>query len=49
MVQVYFESNTHAEWIATFENEELYILCLPKLKSMAESQGMTVTESVEAD
>lgn len=45
MIQVYFESNNHAELVATFENESLYIACLPTLEKVAESQGMKVTET----
>lgn len=44
MVVVYFESSVHAEEVATFVSEELYVLCLPILEAKAESMGMIVTE-----
>tara|TARA_R110000751_G_scaffold134837_3_gene237412 strand:+ start:1438 stop:1596 length:159 start_codon:yes stop_codon:yes gene_type:complete len=42
--EVFFESDTHAEWVATFETEELFIACFPALEREAKSQGMKVTE-----
>jgi hypothetical protein len=42
--EVFFESDTHAEWVATFETEELFIACFPALERKAKSQGMKVTE-----
>ena len=42
--EVYFESNNHAEWVATFETEELFIACLPSLEKKAKEQRMIVTE-----
>jgi hypothetical protein len=47
MVKVYFESSSHAELVATFESEEIYLLCLPVLEKKAESQNMIVTESID--
>jgi hypothetical protein len=47
MIKVYFESKNHAELVATFENESIYIACLPTLKKVAKSQGMEVTESID--
>ena len=47
MIKVYFESKNHAELVATFENESIYMTCLPSLKKVAKSQGMKVTESIE--
>lgn len=38
MVRVYFESNSHAELVATFESEELYNQCLPILEAEAKKQ-----------
>lgn len=46
MIRVYFESSSHAELVATFETEELYMLCLPELEREAESMRMIVTESM---
>ena len=40
MIKVYFESNSHAELVATFESEELYIVSLPALEKKAKEQGM---------
>ncbi len=48
-VTVYFESGIHAEIVAQFSNEELYLACLPVLEQIADSQGMTVTESVQEE
>jgi hypothetical protein len=44
MVVVYFESDVHAEEVATFVSEELYVLCLPILEAKAKDMGMIVTE-----
>ncbi|MAN61380.1 MAG: hypothetical protein CMI60_05460 [Parvibaculum sp.] len=46
MIRVYFESSSHAELVATFETEELYMLCLPELEKEAERMDMIVTESM---
>lgn len=47
MVKVFFESNSHAELVATFYSEELYIASLPALEEEAKKQGMIVTENTE--
>lgn len=47
MVRVYFESNSHAELVATFETEELYNQCLPILEAEAKKQRMIVTETID--
>ena len=47
--KVYFESRNHAELIATFEDEDIYIRCLPMLEKIAEESGMIVTESFSPD
>ena len=49
MIKVYFESNSHAELVATFENEEVYTLCIAALEKEAKSKGMILTESVEEE
>ena len=36
MVKVYFESSSHAELVAKFDNEETYNACLPMLEKEAE-------------
>jgi len=47
MIKVYFESNSHADLVATFESEEVYALCVLTLDKIAQSKGMILTESVE--
>jgi len=46
MVKVYYESNSHAELVATFTSEDTYISCLPALKANAKKHRMKVTEMV---
>ena len=48
MVEVYFETKngSYSSLVAVFDNEELYIACLPALEKAAAEQGMIVTESV---
>ena len=46
MVKVYFQTDTHAELVATFTSEELYIRCLPVLNSIAKEQRMIVAENI---
>ena len=47
MIQVFFESNSHAELVATFTNEDMYMANLPTLEKMAKELGMIVTERNE--
>jgi hypothetical protein len=47
MIKVYYESNNHAELVATFETEETYMRCLPALEMEAKENRMIVTESIE--
>ncbi len=47
MVKVYFESSSHAELVAIFEDEDLYSKCLDVLQKEANNHRMIVTESVE--
>ena len=47
MIRVYFESNNHAELVATFNSEELYIASLPMLKHEAKKSRMDITESID--
>lgn len=49
MVKVYFESGSHAELVAIFDSEELYIACLPTLEEEAKKNNMFVTESIEEE
>lgn len=49
MVKVFFETMVggYCELVATFVNEETYIVCLPALEKMAEENRMFVTEDIE--
>lgn len=49
MVKVYFQTlvGSHSELVATFANEETYLVCLPALEKMAEQNRMFVCESIE--
>jgi len=49
MIRVYFESNTHAELIAVFENEDIYLSCVPALENLAQERGVFLTESIEEE
>jgi hypothetical protein len=46
LINVYFESNTNAELIAQFNNEEIYMACVPALEKLAEINNVILTESV---
>lgn len=46
MIKVYFESDSHAEPVAFFENEETYSACFGALEALAKENRMIVTESV---
>ena len=47
MVKVYFQDAKNSNLVAIFENEELYLLCLPHLELSASMQNMIVVESIE--
>lgn len=47
MIKVYFESGIHAECVATFEHEHIYIACLPALEEEAKKIRCFVTEETE--
>ena len=49
MVHVFFGDGTFAELVATFETEELYMLCLPTLQKEAKRQGVKVFESIKTE
>ena len=51
VITVFFEneSPSHADLVAKFDSEELYMACLPALEKMAESMNMFVSESVNED
>jgi len=46
-VSVYFESRMHAELIATFCDEDMYMLMLPALLKYAKKKGGIITESID--
>jgi hypothetical protein len=51
VITVFFEneSPSHADLVAKFDSEELYMACLPALETMAKSMNMFVSESVDED
>lgn len=49
MIKVYFESKTHAELVAIFNDEATYLYCVDKLEKMAKSYGMIVTETIDEE
>jgi len=49
MINVYFETKTGAHMVAQFDEEEVYMACLPALEKQAESKGYIVTESVDSN
>jgi hypothetical protein len=49
MIKVYFESNSHAELVAIFNDEATYLYCVDKLEKMAKSYGMIVTETIDEE
>ena len=46
-VEVYFESRNHAELVATFQDENTYIKCLPVLELIAKENNFIITESIK--
>lgn len=48
MIKVYFETdNGHAEEVAIFESEDVYMACFPALDWLREKHGFTkITESI---
>jgi hypothetical protein len=51
VITVFFENESpaHADIVAKFDSEELYMACLPSLEKMANSMNMFVSESVNED
>ena len=47
MIRVYFNTPNHSasDQVATFEDDEVYMACLPDLKRLANKNRMIVTES----
>ena len=48
-INVYFETNSTAELVARFTDEETYMVCLPALEQLAKERRMFVTESMEEE
>lgn len=49
MVKVYFEMEGYSEYVATFKDETIYMLCLPQLEKLCKEEGFErVTESIES-
>ena len=46
IIKLYFESNSTAELVATFNDEEIYIACVPALEKLAKKHKMMLSESV---
>ena len=47
-VKVYFETKGYAELVAIFDDEKMYLACLPALEELANKDGFTkVTESIQ--
>lgn len=47
-IKVYFETESHAEHVATFSSEDLYIACFSILEEKCHSLGYKyITESFE--
>ena len=50
MIKVYFETNSYAELVAVFRDEDTYSNCLPALKKQAKKENFArVTESVMSE
>jgi len=46
IIEVYFESKSSAELIAQFNDEEIYMACVPVLEKLAEEHRMILTERI---
>jgi hypothetical protein len=49
MIKVYIETSSHAEWVATIQDEWVYMALLPAFENLALEWGGIVTESVFED
>ena len=49
MIKAYFITSKHSDWIATFDNEDVYDVCWPQLEKLAKKQRMELSESSEMD
>jgi len=45
-ITVFFEDGKSAQKIATFESEDMYMLCFPALEKWAKESGGFITESI---
>tara|TARA_R110002050_G_scaffold293996_1_gene451243 strand:- start:211 stop:432 length:222 start_codon:yes stop_codon:yes gene_type:complete len=46
-IEVYFESKSSAELVATFNDEEIYMACVPVLEKLAKEHRMILTETIK--
>ena len=49
MIKAYFITSKHSDWIATFDNEDVYNVCWPQLEKLAKKHRMELYESSEMD
>ena len=49
MIKAYFITSKHSDWIATFDNEDVYDVCWPQLEKLAKKQRMELSESCAMD
>jgi len=49
MIKAYFDSGKHSEWVATFNDEETYMKCVPVLEKLAKESRMELVESTELE
>ena len=47
LIEVYFETNSTSELIATFNDEEIYMACVPVLEKLAKERRMILTETIK--
>lgn len=45
-IEVYLETKTDSQLVATFYDEAIYILCLPALEKLAHDNAAVITESI---
>ena len=49
MIKAYFITSKHSDWIATFDNEDVYNVCWPQLEKLAKKHRMELSESCAMD
>ena len=47
IIEVYFESKSSSELVATFNDEEIYMTCVPVLEKLAKEHRMILTETIK--